>query len=260
MIREYPAGEDIKLEYPAAGVLQVTLNRPKSLNAMTADMHSSLIEIFEDAADDGDTNAILLAGAGRAFCAGSDMKSKQPRPAGDRRSGSLNRQRKLVKTMVECDKPIVSAVRGAAVGSGLALALMADIVIVSKDARLMDGNVKLGVASGDHACLTWPLQCGMAKAKYYLLTGSELLGSEAERIGLASLAVDDGEVLSRAVATASLLAAGSQTAIQHTKRALNGWLQQSMPIYDHAIALAMLDIDGDDAREARAAFADKGDR
>lgn len=221
-----------------AGVLTVTLNRPQALNAVTPRMHAELTRIWGEAADDDKTRVVLLKGAGRAFCAGADMKGP-PRTV-DERLGSLERQRKLVAAMVELDKPIVSAVRGAAVGSGLALALMADIVVVAGDAKLSDANVRLGVASGDHAVWTWPLLCGMAKAKHLLLTGKMFSGEEAERIGLASLSLPADEVEAAAAGIARELANGHQDAIAWTKRALNGWLRASQPIYDSSVALAML--------------------
>src|SRR5205807_1249802 len=88
----------------------------------------------------------------------------------------------LVTNMLDCEEPIVSAINGTAVGAGLAVALMADISIIARDARLSDGHLRLGVVAGDHAAIVWPLLCGMAKAKYYLLTAEFIDGEEAERI------------------------------------------------------------------------------
>jgi enoyl-CoA hydratase len=221
-----------------AGVLEVTLNRPDSLNAITPAMHAELVRLWSEIATDEETRVVLLTGEGRAFCAGADMKG--PPRSGEEKLASLERQRQLVAAMMNLDKPIVSAVRGAAIGSGLALALMADIVVVARDARLSDANVRLGVASGDHAVWTWPLLCGMAKAKHLLLTGKMFSGEEAERIGLASLAVPAEEVDSVAGEIAAELAQGHQDAIRWTKRALNGWLRLGQPAYDASVAYAML--------------------
>jgi len=91
--------------------------------------------------------------------------------------------------MINLDKPVVSAINGVAVGAGLVVALLSDISIMSETARFTDGHTRLGVVAGDHAAIVWPLLCGMAKAKYYLLTSDFIDGREAERIGLVSLCV-----------------------------------------------------------------------
>src|SRR2546426_12672749 len=123
--------------------------------------------------------------------------------------------------MINLDKPVVSAINGAAVGAGLVVALLADVSIISATARLTDGHTRLGVAAGDHAAIIWPLRCGMAKAKYYLLTADFLDGQEAERIGLVSLCVPAYQVLPKAVDVAGQLAQGSPLSVPWAKRALN---------------------------------------
>ena len=106
----------------------------------------------------------------------------------------MREARDLVLNVIDCSKPIVSAIHGPAVGAGLVVGLLADVSVVGRTARIIDGHTRLGVAAGDHAAICWPLLCGMAKAKYYLLTCDALSGEEAERIGLVSLCVDDDEV------------------------------------------------------------------
>ena len=110
------------------------------------------------------------------------------------RGWDIEEARDLVWNVINCSKPIVSAVHGPAVGAGLVAALLADVSVVGRNARIIDGHTRLGVAAGDHAAICWPLLCGMAKAKYYLLTCDPLTGEEAERIGLVSLCVDDDDV------------------------------------------------------------------
>ncbi|HRO24953.1 MAG TPA: enoyl-CoA hydratase-related protein, partial [Promineifilum sp.] len=112
--------------------------------------------------------------------------------------------------------------------------------IAAESARLADGHVRMGVAAGDHAAIVWPLLVGMAKAKYYLMTAEFISGREAERIGWVSLCVPDGELLDRVMAVATQLATGPRHAIRYTKRALNQWLLQAGPIFDHSLALEML--------------------
>jgi enoyl-CoA hydratase len=159
--------------------------------------------------------------------------------------------------MINCSKPIVSAVRGWAVGAGIACALLADVSIAAKDANFSDGHMKIGVASGDHATILWPLLCGMAKAKYYLLTADNFTGAEAERIGLVSLAVDDAELDAKSVAVAIKLATSAPAAVRWTKHALNHWLRQAAPIFDASLALEFIGFGGPEGIEGIDAFLQK---
>src|SRR5262249_30982524 len=146
----------------------------------------------------------------------------------------------LVFNMLACDKPIISAINGVAVGAGLAVALMADISIMAEEAKITDGHVRIGVAAGDPSRIPWPVALGMGKAKYYLMTADFLDGKEAERIGLVSLCVPRAQLLDKAMATADKLATGSQLAIRFTKRSLNNWMRLSQPAFDASLALEML--------------------
>ncbi len=160
--------------------------------------------------------------------------------------------------MINLDKPVVSAINGVAVGAGLAVALMADISIASENARITDGHIRLGVAAGDHAALIWPLLCGMAKAKYYLLTGDFLDGKEAERIGLVSMVVPPEKLMSTAMEVAQKLATGPQPAIRWTKRALNQWLRMAgHTAFDYSLALEMMGFFGDDIKEGLQSLREK---
>jgi enoyl-CoA hydratase len=182
-----------------------------------------------------------VTGAGRAFSAAATCRwSKTPYRDYDEIVRILEEARDLVYNILHCHKPIISAINGPAVGAGLVVALLADISIAGESARLADGHLRMGVAAGDHAAIVWPLLCGMAKSKYYLLTSDFVGGREAERIGLVSLCVPDEELLERAAAVATDLATGPRHAIQFTKRALNQWLLDAGPIFDHSLALEML--------------------
>ena len=158
----------------------------------------------------------------------------------------LDEARDLVYNMLHCNKPVISAINGPAVGAGLVVALLADISIAGETARLADGHVRMGVAAGDHAAIIWPLLCGMAKAKYYLMTSDFVSGKEAERMGLVSLCVPDDQVIEKATEVAINLATGPRHAIRFTKRALNQWLLQAGPIFDHSLALEMLGFFSED--------------
>lgn len=159
--------------------------------------------------------------------------------------------------MINCSKPIVSAVRGWAVGAGIACALLADITIASKDAKFSDGHLKIGIAAGDHATIIWPLLCGMAKAKYYLLTADHFSGDEAEKMNLVSMALEDEEVEGKAIEVATRLAESAPDAVRWTKQALNAWLRQAGPTFDTSLALEFMGMSGPEGREGMDAFLEK---
>ena len=127
----------------------------------------------------------------------------------------------------------------------------------TKDARIIDGHTRLGVAAGDHSVIVWPLLCGLAKAKYYLLLCDAVSGAEAERIGLISLAVEDAELDAKAVEIAVRLAEGAQSAIRWTKYALNNWLRMAGPSFDASLALEFMGFSGPEAKEGLASHKEK---
>ena len=175
----------------------------------------------------------------------------------DTRARVWREARDIVYNVINCSKIVVSAMHGPAVGAGLVIGLLADISIVARNARIIDGHTRLGVAAGDHAAIVWPLLCGMAKAKYYLLLCDEVRGEEAERIGLVSLCVDDDALLDTARDVARRLAQGSQTALRWTKYSLNNWLRMAGPAFDASLALEMLGFTGADVREGLASLREK---
>jgi enoyl-CoA hydratase len=220
--------------------------------------HEKLAQVWPVLDAHPDVRVILVRSEGRGFCAGgaislvNDMLSDRAV-----RLRVMREARAIVVNMIECDKPIVSAINGAAVGAGLAVALLADISLVANNAKLIDGHTKLGVAAGDHAAIIWPLLCGMAKAKYYLLTCEVLTGVEAERIGLVSHAMPEEDLLGRAREVCERLAKGSATSLAFTKRAMNHWLRAALPAFDHSLALEMYGFTEPDAHEGLAALMEK---
>ncbi|TDC84900.1 enoyl-CoA hydratase/isomerase family protein [Actinomadura sp. 7K507] len=250
--------EHLTFERRPDGVLLITMDRPEKYNAADERMHTELARVWTEVSADPETRVAVVTGAGRAFSAGGDLGMVE-RMMGDydRVSHMLSEMSDLVYNIVNCEKPVVSAINGVAVGAGTVVALMADISICAQDARIGDGHVRLGVAAGDHAAIIWPLLVGMAKARYYLMTGEMVEGAEAERIGLVSKAVPREEVLPEALRVAETLATGSQPAIRLTKRALNGWLRMAGPIFDQSAAYEMLTFLGPDVVEGAAALRDK---
>jgi enoyl-CoA hydratase len=240
------------------GVVLITINRPEAMNATNARLHWELTQVWLTIDADPEARVALVTGAGRAFSAGGDLGLVEEMAGNAEAAARTMREASdLVYNLINLDKPVVSAINGVAVGAGLVVALLSDISIMSETARITDGHTRLGVAAGDHAAIIWPLLCGMAKAKYYLLTCEFIDGKEAERLGLVSLCAPPDQVLPKAWQIADSLAAGSQHAIRWTKRALNNWLRQAGPIFDQSLALEMLTFMEPDVREGAKAIREK---
>jgi enoyl-CoA hydratase len=248
---------DLQFDRPAPGVLRITLDGP-NLNAVGPAVHRQLAEVWLTIDRDPDTRVAVLQGAGRAFSAGGSSERLDSIITDDAtRLRALREARDLVFNVINCSKPIVSAMHGVAVGAGLVCGLLADISVAGRTARIIDGHTRLGVAAGDHAAICWPLLCGMAKAKYYLLTCEAMTGEEAERIGLVSLCVDDDVVQDRALEIAVQLSNGAQSAIRWTKHTLNHWYRAQGPAFDASVAYEFLGFMGPDAREGLASHQEK---
>ena len=217
--------------------------------------HRELSEIWRDAQRDPQVRAVLLRGDGMGFSGGGDLTLVQDMAQDFAvRSQVWQEARDLVYNLINCDKPVVSAIHGPAVGAGLVAGLLADISVAAQSARIVDGHTRLGVAAGDHAAIVWPLLCAMAKAKYHLLLCEPVDGREAERIGLVSLAVPDEELLPKARELADRLAQGSATAVRWTKYALNNWLRMAGPTFDASLALEFMGFAGPDVHEGVASL------
>jgi enoyl-CoA hydratase len=255
---DYADYQHLTFDLNPNGVLRITINRPEVLNATNARLHWELTQVWGTVDADSKTRVALITGAGKAFSAGGDLGLVEEiftNPAAVSRT--MREASDLVYNLINLDKPVVSAINGVAVGAGLVVALLADVSIIAETARLTDGHTRLGVAAGDHAAIIWPLLCGMAKAKYYLLTCDFIDGREAERIGLVSLCVPPDQLMARAGEVADRLASGAQYAVRYTKRALNNWLRQAGPIFDQSLALEMLSFGHEDVREGVRALREK---
>lgn len=257
MTERYRAFDELTFDRPAPGVLRITFDGP-GLNSVGPALHGQIADVWVEVRRDPETDVVLLRGAGRGFSSGGnfdllDEMIEDP----EARMRVLTEARDLVHNIIDCDKVIVSAVHGPAVGAGLAAALLADISIVGRTARIIDGHTRLGVAAGDHAVVCWPLLCGMAKAKYHLLTCETLTGEEAERIGLVSRCVEDDEVQDEGLRIATDLAAGAPHALRWTKHTLNHWYRSQLPAFDASLAYEFLGFGMDDVREGLASHREK---
>ena len=254
------AYNDLTFRRLEPGILEIAMGEEGKLATATARAHAEMARVWLDVDRDAETRVVILRGAGKGFSAGGDMALVEEMIRDFAARERVWREaRDLVYNMLNCSKLIVSAMHGPVVGAGLAAGLMADISIAAKGARLIDGHTRLGVAAGDHAAIIWPLLCGMAKAKYYLLLCETVTGEEAERIGLVSMTCPEEKLRETAMDVARKLAAGPQTALRWTKYALNNWLRMAGPAFDASLALEIHGFTGPEVKEGLASLREKRD-
>jgi len=240
-------------------VLHATFNRPEVLNAFDAQLDHEVGRLFGDVASDAATNVLVLTGAGKAFSAGGDIEHMQ-RVIDEPRLflEGIRNGKQLLFGMLDCPKPIIAKVNGAAMGLGATIALFSDIVFAANHAKIADPHVKVGYVAGDGGSVIWPALLGPARAKQYLLTGDALTGEQAARMGLINQAVPAEDLDSVVDEFAQRLASGASLAIQWTKLAVNVTLkQQLVSVIDASFAYEALSGRTSDHQEAVNAFREK---
>jgi enoyl-CoA hydratase len=258
MSDRYAGYRKLRIDWPQERVLRIVMDNAGKLNSADSSMHYELAQIWRDIDADPKASVAIITGAGKAFSSGGDLDLvKEMSEDFTTLTRVWKEARDLVYNIINCSKPVVSAMQGPAVGAGLVAGLLADVSIAGKSAKIIDGHTRLGVAAGDHAAIVWPLLCGLAKSKYHLLTCEPLSGEEAERIGLVSLCVEDDQLQDKALEVAGKLAAGSQSAIRWTKYSLNNWLRMAGPTFDTSLALEFMGFCGPDVREGVASLRGK---
>lgn len=211
------------------GVLEVTLSRPERLNAINARMHEGLVRLFELIDSDTECRSVLLRGEGPTFSAGGDYDWFRELVSDDAvRIESFRQGKRLLDEMVRCKLPLVSAIRGGAVGLGASISLLSDIVVMSADGFLRDPHVVIGLVAGDGGAAVWPSSVSLQIAKEYLLLGDRLPASLALQLGLVNRVVPSDQVDATARGLARRLAALPHQAVSATKRAINLHLQRDM--------------------------------
>jgi len=257
MTDRYADFPTLTFEHPGSGVLRIVFDAP-GLNSVGPRMHRDIADVWPVIDRDPEVRAVLIRGAGKGFSSGGSFDSIEAMTNDyETRVRVMREARDLVYNVINCSKPIVSAIHGPAVGAGLVAGMLADVSIVARSAKILDGHTRLGVAAGDHAAICWPLLCGMAKAKYYLLTCEPLSGEEAERIGLVSMCVDDDVLQDKALEIAQKLANGAPSAIRWTKHTLNNWYRSMGPTFDASLGLEFLGFGGPEVREGLASHREK---
>jgi enoyl-CoA hydratase len=238
-----------KADRPHDGVLRLWIDTGAPNNGITHDNHREFGDVWTAVAAEEDVRVVLVRGTDGIFCGGGDISFLEPlvdSPA--RRAAVYEDIRALALNMLDCPKPIVTAIDGVCSGGGLAVAVMGDVSIASRSATLIDAHIVVGLACGDHAAFAWPLLMGMARAKYHLLTATALSGDDAAQAGLVSFAVDDTDLPDQSLEVAKTLASLPPEAVSQTKRALNGWYRMAQPILEQAAAMEALGFAGEHVR------------
>jgi enoyl-CoA hydratase len=257
---------DILCERTPDGVVTLTLNRPESLNAFSFGMYEELIGILEGLRHDASARVVILTGAGRAFCAGHDLKSGGPAPWVDPALGkpyaakhSITRIAQIPLLMRAIPQPVIAAVNGAAAGIGFAFALAADLCLVARSAKFVNAIHNAG--TGHELGMSWllPRAVGAQRAAEILYTSRAVPADEAERIGLALRAVEDEKLMDEARALAASICANVPLGIWLTKQSL--WLNQGVASLEAACEIEARAVfmaqASEDAAEKRQSFMEK---
>jgi enoyl-CoA hydratase len=241
-------------------VLTITIDLAGKMNVVTEALHAEMARVFNDAADDPDSDIIVLTGAGGIFCAGGDINWLNDEfstgfPPFVIESRTMKR---IVHGLLDCPKPVIAKVNGDAMGFGASIALLCDVVIAVDTARFADPHVKLGLSAGDGGALIWPQLIGYAKAKHYLLTGEPIGAIEAERIGLIAFAIPAAEFDAYVTKYIERLSRGAQSAIRYTKITTNIGLRNLLTsVFEAGVAYEGLCKHTADYREGVASFLEK---
>lgn len=232
-----------------------TLNRPDRLNAVNGRMHTEMERLPGEFDSDPEVRALVITGAGRAFCSGGDFSPSRERGG---EPANVDGPRHMVDNLLDCQKPVISAVNGYALGLGATYALLADVVVASRGAVFGDTHVNMGIGAGDGGAVIWPLLMGVNRAKYYLMTGEHLPAEEAERIGLVNFIVEPDQLMEKAMEVATRLANGPTQAIIASKVPINKYIKMvSNMVLPLSLSMEMANFNTEDHQEALAAFREK---
>lgn len=213
----------------AGPIRTVTINRPDELNAVNADLHRALAQVWRQLAADTEARVVILTGAGRAFSAGGDLDwitSFLDDPVA--RDESIREGAEIIEELLRCPLPVIAAVNGPAVGLGASIAILCDIVLISEGAHLADPHVAVGLVAGDGGAAFWPLLTPILRTREYLYTGDRIEAATAVELGLASRMVAADELPAAANRLAERLAKQPKNALSSTKRVVNMYLSQAL--------------------------------
>ena len=240
-------------------VLTLTLKANNAVNAVDAQMHHELARVFIDAQDDPDSDLVVLTGAGRAFCAGGDTEwFKEQINEPHSFIGIAQEAKRIVTSILELEKPLVTRVNGAAAGLGATIALLGDIIIMAESAVIGDPHVKVGLVAGDGGAVIWPLLVGYARAKEMLLTGDMLTAQQALAMGLVNHVVPSEGLDAKVADRAAAVLANPKWAVRWTKTVTNiGLKRAAAELLDASVGYEIVSNTLEDRKEAVAAFLEK---
>jgi enoyl-CoA hydratase len=256
--------ETVQVSWPSPEIAVVTLNRPERLNALTHEVVDALVARLTEGGAQPACRALVLTGAGRGFCAGLDIAANVNADADKRRSlpvrmAGQEKFASMVRTIRTLRQPVVAAVNGAAAGAGLGLALACDVRVAAASASFHVAAVKIGLSAGECGIsYHLPRHIGSSRAFEHMLTGRPISAADAERYGLVSRVVADGEALEAALGIAREITANSPFAVWQTKQVMwaniDADFEGALAVENRAQILA---VHTDDAREAMNAFVEK---
>lgn len=260
----------VRAERDDRGIVQVVIDRPDARNALTHAMRDRLVDLLEDASADLRVRAVVLAGAGGAFCAGADLRGQPPAPprpegAPDRAVGDVARLlrrgwQRLVSAVQDCERPVVAVVDGVAAGGGVQLALACDLVVASDRARFVQSFVHRGIVPDAGAAYLLTRLVGPQRAKQLLFLGDEVDAEQALELGLVNRVVPEAELDVEVERLLGALAGGPTRAIAATKRLVNRALESDRDTALHDEAVLQELVQGTrDAGEGVQAFLDRRD-
>jgi 2-(1,2-epoxy-1,2-dihydrophenyl)acetyl-CoA isomerase len=246
-----------------SGIAWLTLNRPDVRNAMNAEMREEILRVLDAAAGDAAIRCVVVTGAGKGFCTGADLSGSrtgvaEPPHPGAARAAMRQSTQRLVRALLELEKPVIAAVNGVAAGFGVHLALACDLVVASEDARFIEVFVRRGLAIDGGGAYLLPRRIGLARAKELVFLGDEISAKEAERIGLINRCVPAGELEATVRGIAERIACGPTFALGLSKCLLNRSLDSDLDtaLAEEAFAQSLV-VQSEDVKEGLRAFAEK---
>lgn len=225
---KYELPDELTVEYDGP-VRIVTMNRADELNAVNANLHGALANVWRQLAADREARAVILTGAGRAFSAGGDLDwitSFLDDPVA--RDESIREGAQIVEELLRFPLPVIAAINGPAVGLGASIAVLCDVALISSRAYLADPHVAVGLVAGDGGAAFWPLLTPILRSREYLFTGDRIDAATVVELGLATRSVPPEELLTEARALAARLAAQPAEALRSTKHVVNMYLSQAL--------------------------------
>lgn len=237
-------------------IAKITLNIPETRNALNLDMRVELLEVFRQISDDDSVKVVVMTGAGKAFSSGGDIRTMEGLTAIATRV-RLKKGQRLIKAMLELEKPIIGAINGVAAGAGVSIALACDILIASEEARFALSFVRIGAIPDLGSYYFWPLRVGIARAKELMFTGDMIDAREAERIGLVNRVVPPEKLEEEVSSLATRLVNGPSQSYAMIKAALNRWPASLESFFEIESAMQAVAFSSEDFDEGRRAFLEK---